>query len=121
MKKNDLKSGDIVGFRNNEKGIVLLKANNITEVQDIIVDLDSGVTIELDKYNDDLKYEFNVKYDIMSICAHSQAVDNLIEHNLISFLSHAPGWKKWTWYRKEKMTLSEIEKELGYKVEIIDK
>lgn len=112
MKKDDLKSGDIVGLRNNSKGIVLLGASELGETQDIIIDLDSAGVYDLTSYRDDLKHESTANYDIMRVCGYPSVSDNLIEHNLISFISHAPDWEKWTWYRKEKMTLAEIEKEL---------
>lgn len=114
MNKNDLKSGDIVKTREGKKYIVLLN----TKYEDVLVNLSSGLYLDLEKYKENLSYERDLKcYDIVAICGHDYPGDNLMKHGL----TDAGTDYTWTWERNEpkKMTVSEICKELGYEVEII--
>lgn len=114
MQLSDLKSGNIVETREEEKYIVLLN----TESGDILVNLKSGCYLELCNYTSDLISKYNRKeYDIMKVCAKDYVGDNLRSHGLTEKTADY----EWTWERDEKkeMTVSEIEKELGYSIKIV--
>lgn len=111
--KNDLKLGYLVQLRNGKMKMVMPKECNI-----ILTDLD-GDWHSLLSYREDLLYEEcldrKMEYDIMKIFGHSIYATHVFDLT--------GGYRPLLWERKEKkkMTVSEIEKELGYEVEIISK
>ena len=107
MKKQDLKTGMLVQVRNGHVYMVI----NDTLVRDVKF-------ISLDNINNDLNYMYHDgEWDIMKV---SKVLD--------SYYLMPKCWneeklnKNLLWEREEtkKMTVSEIQKELGYKIEIIE-
>ena len=107
MKKQDLKTGMLVQFRNGEVYMLI----NDALVRD-------GGWNSLYSFDNDLNdiYSFD-KFDIVK-------VSKVLQHNYLM----PRYWNEKTlnnnllWEREEtkKMTVSEIQKELGYKIEIIE-
>jgi len=106
MKKQDLKTGMLVQFRN---------GNVFMVINDILV-RDEGWT-SLGYFDEDLNSNSCNDFDIMKV----STVFN-------GYLLMPKNWNKeilnknLLWEREEtkKMTVSEIQKELGYKIEIIE-
>lgn len=108
MKKSDLKSGAIVETRNGNKYILLLKTKYYGEIEDLLVNLAEGTYMSYSNYDDDLTVPFQPD-DIMKVCQHEYAGDNIRRHIL------KQDEDDWTWIREEEtvMTISEIEEKLG--------
>ena len=110
MKKQDLKTGMLVQFRDGE---VYMFINDIL-VRD-------GGWMSLDNFEKDLNYVYNDEFDIMKVSkvlvGYSLIPENWNEERLNNNL---------LWEREEtiKMTVSEMQEELeeklGYKIEIIE-
>ena len=104
--KQDLKTGMLVQFRDGDVYMFI----NDTFVSD------EG-WLSLDGFDKDLNYAYDDEYDIMK-------VSKVFE----GYLLMPKNWNEKTlnnnllWEREEtkKMTVSEIQKELGYKIEIIE-
>ena len=110
MTKSDLRTGMLVTFRNGKKMYVYLNASNAFDNNANI--LTNGYTwTDLKYYNEDLtRLDIDSDMDIVAIerpcravCLHSHKDMELI----------------WERDASKKMTVAEIEKILGYKVEII--
>lgn len=116
MKKSDLRSGDIVELRNGEKYIVLLNSYiNGIQTMDVILNLHDMLDSPLSEYCDNLEHRYNSNYDITKVCHEKNISKNFGYHVKNSRPEH------WTWERDEKkeMTISEIEKELGYEIKVV--
>ena len=112
MTKQDLKSGMIVELRNGNNCLIL--ENNCSSEGKSVFKKWSCVC-HLERYNDDLTHEKNKDYDIVKVSTfYNSAIANLE--------AFACGYKPtWQWERKEpkELTVSEIEKLLGYPVKIV--
>ena len=111
MKKSDLKSGMTVKIRKGERYLVIKNyETKLYGVCDVLVNKNSFLT--LNDYNEDLilKDKNDFQFDIMEVYkpVYDSHIFDFEEHELI-------------WEREEakEMTLEEIEKELGYKIEIV--
>ena len=103
MKKSDLKNGDIVELRDGGKYIL---------IEDILIGIGGG-WLSLQSYNENMREDKYImpEYDITKVFqGEIYEIGEAITEKPI-----------WTWIRDEKkeMTIAEIEKELGYEVEII--
>ena len=118
MKKSDLKNGMIVKTRDGDEYIVIKYClNNLQETSDVLLSTGGGY-MGMDEYNDDLICPEDSDFDIMEICLNSYGGilygSGADVHTLI-------------WERQNKkeiikeLTLDEIEKQLGYKVKIVNK
>lgn len=109
MTKSDLRTGMLVTFRNGKKMCVYLNVDtSLCKSQNVLTD---GVTwMDFDYVNDDLTNLSSSYFDIMEIEVPIIATD-IPYHN---------GTKSiWQRQKPKKMTVAEVEKILGYKVEII--
>lgn len=107
MELKDLKFGYIVEFREGSVGMV-------AKGQDRAIILSKDNTyIPLDYYNDDLKCTNSQKLDIMEVYGY-----NFYESYALEISTDD---RELLWERKEtkEMTVSQIEKELGYPIKII--
>jgi hypothetical protein len=110
MTKSELKTGYIVTYRNGEKRTVFLNTNRSSA--DFLTD---GSTYNsLAAYNEDLTCTFDSNRDIVKV----EHTNNPVT---ISMHPGALAHLKTIWERPipKKMTVSEIESILGYKIEII--
>lgn len=110
MTKSELKTGHIVTYRNGEKRTVFKDTNR--NPADFITD--GHTHVNLNAYNEDLTCVFDSNRDIVK-------VENAHSPITIGFNPGAFAQLKTIWKRPipKKMTVSEIEAILGYKIEII--
>ena len=117
MTKSELLTGMTVTLRNGERKIVYLKACSSYNPEGMNILLGStGFWGKLDNYNNDLTYNGDAQRDIIKV-----EIPNVI-YDLFYPLSET-NRSEIIWERPEprkKTTISEIEKILGYKVEIIN-
>ena len=116
MTKSDLRTGMIVTYREGRRGVVYL---NVYPVQldksnDVIVDNGDG-WMRLADYNEDLTCKSYDKYDIVKI----ESVPNVLWFTT-PFDEKLKTKVLWERPETKKITISEIENILGYKVEIIN-
>ena len=109
MKKSDLKTGMIIEFMNGVLGMVLLG----TENGDIV---SGGTWFPLSDHSDEMLFVY-IDYET-SIKAVYQPTNNMDYLNKGVSLSY---FHTTLWERKEpkKMTLADIETELGYPIKIV--
>jgi len=111
MEKLELKSGDVVELRE-EKGKYILLLG--TEKGDVLFCPETGMWDTLDTLTDDFKNDAGYEeLDFMKISRPNTF------HKLTKFRSTALN-VIWTRDEPKKMTVSQIQYELGYKIEIID-
>ena len=114
MTKSDLRTGMIITYREGRRGMVYLNVYPamMNNSNDIIVDEGNG-WMRLADYNEDLTCKNYDKYDIVKIESAPNALwfptpfDKEMKTKVL-------------WERTKKMTISEIEDILGYKIEIIN-
>ena len=109
MTKSDLKTGMLVTLRNGKKMCVYLNVEiSITKNADVITNGDTWLGLNF--FDDNLNCRMGSDMDIVEI-----------EVPLIyTDLRHHNGTKSiWQRQKPKKMTVAEVEKILGYKVEII--
>lgn len=129
MKITDLKVGDIVKTRDGYGHVVF--SNNLSPNGLGLFNAKSiGCSAYLSHYNDDLKHENDKRKDIMAVYKASEPnrytysvtcrILNEPEFNIEYYMAHYNDIK-WDWERveKKKMTVEEIEKILGYGIEIV--
>lgn len=106
MKKSDLKVGYVVKFRNNEIGIIMQ-----TNQGSIIIQKDETYN-KFNFFSEDLT-NINGDYDIMEVYGFT--------NKYYTALRISKEDRKLLWKRKDKkeMTISEIEKELGYPIKVV--
>lgn len=118
MKKSDLRSGDLVKTEEGNIYMVLLNtkaANNHSE--NILLNLITGNYIELNLYSEDLTNNFDEDCHIKEICSENYVGNNFRKNNLLKHIgSFYSTWKR---EDKKEVTISEIEKELGYPIKIV--
>ena len=113
MKKSDLKTGMKVVLRNGEEYLLLLNTEEVLGTYNILIPLceNNSGWLSFDSYNEDLTCEdgYN-EYDIMKV----------FTPYCIWTLLYDSFWDK-VWERKDKkkMTIEDIEKELGYEITIV--
>lgn len=116
MNKFSLKTGHIVTLRNG-KTYMVFRNCMYHDGKDVLVDKNNG-WFNLDNFNEDMTFnERNLlidnpkKWDIMKVAKTAHPFDLVREYGNVIVI----------WERQEakKITVSEIEKILGYKVEII--
>lgn len=115
MQKIDLKSGDIVKTREGNTYIVLLNAEKYGQNTNLLINLKTGNNLEIGDYNENLTYCGDDCFDIVAVCAKGYVGENIRNHIINSK-------DEWTWQREEnkkEMTISEIEKELGYSIKVV--
>lgn len=107
MKKLDLKTGYLVKYRNGNLRMVMPSSEGM-----IFVGEDGGHMF-MNDYNEDLLCETGKAYDIMEVWGFSDFC--------IYALKVKTDNRKLLWSREDKkeMTISEIEKELGYSIKIV--
>lgn len=117
MKKSDLKTGMRIVARNGDEFIVL---KNVTtprnEIEDMYVSIKGGWMGSC-SYNEDLIAKSNSKeWDIMKVYAQNKGeyLDGQVLKEKTSNFD-----LMWERDNKKEMTISEIEKELGYSIKII--
>ena len=106
MKKSDLKVGYVVKFRNNEMGIIM-QTN-----QGLIIIQKNETFNNFYFLNEDLTNE-NKDYDIMEVYGFTDRNHTALR---ISTKDRELLWKR---EDKKEMTISEIEKELGYPIKVV--
>lgn len=118
MTLNDLKTGMIVTWRNGEKATVLRDTINFESLwlagRNFLVQCSGDGWIALANYNDDFTNKFVDGYDIVKVEVPKNPCD-CFDYERRNFKSKVV-WEKET---AVKMTVSEIEKKLGYKIEIV--
>lgn len=113
MKKSDLRTGMRVTTRNGGKFIILLNcSDNVHKHRDIMTSL-SGIWSDIDEYEEDLTCRTDDIFDIMTIEIPEYSNDLFSESCKFETL----------WQRQEikEMTIEEIQKELGYKIKVVEK
>ena len=111
LNKKDLRTGMKVTTRGGDEGIVLLNMQHKhTEDEDIIIGLENKKWwLKLSRYNDDLTYKDNKsEFDIVKVEVPIHLMDLVADTESVE-------WEQLV----KKMTLSEIEAELGYKIKIV--
>ena len=115
MTRSDLRTGVVVTFRNGLKANVYKEFYNGNGNKDAAL-TDGNTCICLDGYTKDLTCSWNNAYDIVEI-EYPLSVISLCKNPNGSNLATGSIWKRET---PKRMTLAEIEAELGYKVEIVE-
>lgn len=106
MKLSDLKNGMVVKFRG---GDLLL----VVEINETKILVNNYMWTRLSNYSQDMETLYNFKdFDIIEV--YNGDFGNL--HSMLNLSNKQPIWTR---YEKKKMTVSEIEKELGYEIEIV--
>lgn len=119
MKKSDLRSGDLVKTK---EGIYMVLLNTKIDNRDInntniLLDLNFGSYMKLSSYNEDLTNRFDENFSIKEICSEDYIGDNFRKNNLLKHIGSF--YNTWKREDKKEMTISEIEKELGYPIKIV--
>lgn len=121
--RDDLKPGHIIKLRNGKYYSIQMAGNETRIATDGVSDwkyLTQGWNMYLDSTTHGGRTYPAITYDktkdIMAVYGHVQGTENYAQCGYIS-----PDHRPRLWYRQEakKMTVEEIEKELGYKVEIV--
>ena len=108
MLKSDLKIGYLVKYRNGMLEMVM----PLKDIKDKIIFVDKeGCWMEIDDYDKQLKCKAGKEYDIIAVWGFSDNVNTILKIET----KH----RKLLWENKKEMTISEIEKELGYSIKII--
>lgn len=124
MKKSDIKVGMHVITNNGEEYVILkdIYATSQTEkAYTVMVDINGDGWMNFDEYTDDLRFDENLDgYDIKAVfvpkfyCGTLDSVNyGYADYNSYRFE------KLWERPIAKKMTKADIEKELGYEIEII--
>ena len=110
MKRNELEVGYLVELRSGHKAMVMPVDS---DENPIILVGEKGLWNNLYCYNDDLNHIFHGSDDIIKVWDFSK-----IYRDVFSFDTK---YRELLWERKEKrkMTVAEIERILGYEVEIV--
>lgn len=103
MKKSDLRSGMVVKTKEGMKYLLIEAREEL-----ILVGKEEWTTLR--HYRDDLLHDIYNDLDIVEIYATNHGTFN----DMIEF-----GRLIWKRENKKKMTVSQIEKELGYEIEIV--
>lgn len=118
MTLNDLKTGMIVTWRNGEKATVLRDTVNFKRLckqgRSFLVKCSGDGWTALSNYDDDFKNRFADSYDIVKV--------EVPDHPYYCFDYECSNYNSevvWEENPVVKMTVSEIEKKLGYKIEIV--
>lgn len=108
--KADLEDGMVVELRNGKHLLVIKRGKKIKMLTETQYYSGEDVTEDLKQKNSEKRGEL----DIVKVFApaHLEKVANVL--NLIEMKGEM------LWERREKMTLEEIEQELGYKIEIVE-
>lgn len=118
MTLNDLKTGMIVTWRNGEKATVLRDTPKfgilLNTDRNFLVRCSGDGWTTLSNYNDDFTNKFVDIYDIVKVEVPRHPYD-CFNYNRYTFDSEVV-WEKES---AVKMTVAEIEKKLGYKIEIV--
>ena len=119
MTLNDLKTGMIVTWRNGRKCIVLRDTPKFGRLQYtnknfLVSCCDNGWTT-LCNYNDDFTNKIFDGYDIVKVEVPDHPCD-CFNHERNNFFNGKVVWEE---NPVVKMTVSEIEKKLGYKIKIV--
>ena len=104
MKKSELKSGMVVESRNGNRYVLIEIFGELTLVRD-------GGWNYIDNYNEDLNnsiHDLDIVNVYDGIRAGFEEITNVSGSRLL-----------WSRYEKKKMTVSQIEKQLGYEIEIV--
>lgn len=105
MKKSDLKSGMVVKTREDE---ILL----VVEVKGVRTLIGRNAWNPMRRYDDDLKHDNYEELDIMEVYDPEPSAFA----SMVNLSNKKPIWVR---RKKQKMTVREIEKELGYEIEIV--
>ena len=118
MTKDDLKSGMIVVLRDGTKMMVLTDCYTAYHGNQQFCLIDAGGFMNSDEYNNDLLDEDgSVDYDIMKVYCNSI---NSYTYNMNQLDESTLLWDRKCKYKEPKeMTISEIEKQLGYSIKIV--
>ena len=116
MTLNDLKTGMIVTNRKGEEMLVLLDVSTqAVNSKHYFVDLNKNEMDGFNCYNDDMTNKFGkTEFDIVKVEKVTNPVSSVHP-------DYDRRWRKVIWERNysKKLTVAEIEKLLGYKVEIV--
>lgn len=126
MKTTDLKVGDIVKTRDGNAHIVLSN-NTSPNGLSLFSAVSMGCYAYLSSYDENMNHKLHESHDIIAVYKASEPNKNyayqltrdiMVIVDTISFNAYNI---KWDWERneKKKLTVSEIEKILGYGVEIV--
>lgn len=117
MKIEDLKTGMRLIMRNGYEFIVLKNVETpYRKKQDMYVDLNGG-WMSSGLYNEDLTAISDHNFDIMEIYAQNNG--KYLDGNVLKHGERKNMDLIWSRNDKKEMTISEIEKELGYSIKII--
>lgn len=106
MNKSDLKAGYLVRYRNGCLRMVMPTNNQLVFVNE------DGVWAGTNDYDEQLKCRVGKEYDIIEVWGFS-------EFPTTSFIIETTDRKLLSKENEKEMTISEIEKELGYPIKII--
>ena len=130
MKKSDIKNGMHVITNNGNEYIIISGIEADKQIEEtntaniIMVQLDGNGWMPFDDYDDDLCYhdpeddesDYDKYYDIKTVYAPRFYAWTLISINEYSKDKFTKVWER----PRKKMTKAEIEKELGYEIEIVE-
>lgn len=130
MKKSDIKNGMHVITNNGNEYIIISGIEADKQIEEtntaniIMVQLDGNGWMPFDDYDDDLCYhdpeddesDYDKYYDIKTVYAPRFYAWTLISINEYSKDKFTKVWER----PRKKMTQTDIERELGYEIEIID-
>lgn len=112
MTKSDLRNGMRVVTRNGKTYTVFKDFYSQCKLMDVLVS-HCGTWMDLNTFNEDLTNQFFEAHDIMEV--------KIVYHPYETFQQKCNDEKTiWTREKRKKLTISEIEQILGFKVEIID-
>lgn len=126
MKITDLKVGDIVKTRDGN-GHIVLSNNTSPNGLSLFSRSSMGCYAYLSSYDENMNHKLHKAHDIIAVYKASEPNKNY-GYSLTSDIMSVEDYGnfndyniKWDWVRneKKKMTVSEIEKILGYGVEIV--
>lgn len=117
MKKSDLRSGDLVKTEEGNIYMVLLNTKTEYNDKDILLNLETGNYIKLSLYDEYLTNTLYKDCSIKEICSKDYVGDNFRKNNLLKHIDNF--YSTWKREDKKEMTISEIEKELGYPIKIV--
>lgn len=130
MKKSDIKNGMHVITNDGTEYVIISDIEafeqNLNTAKTIMVQLNGNGWMPFDEYDDDLHYhdpdgdEYNEDrfYDIKTVYAPRYYVNTLLSvHNVNNMRGFTKVWERPI---VKKMTKADIEKELGYEIEIVD-
>lgn len=109
MKKENLQCGYLVLTNDGDYALIMnIRNNNSTYM---ILKYDDNTYLTLSEYDEHLKHLTDHKYDIIAVYDFPQSCNSK---------SYSISTRKLLFDNRKKMTIKEIEKELGYPIKIVE-